>query len=1220
MYPWLQISPKTFLVESLVPGVSSQLYEITSEGEIIKSWDSHNFFLCGLDYGNNVFGTFKRELPSFIHQLELVSFSSKTQLKILPLNRISSPLKCDDWTCRIYYRKSDHSFWYRSESRFFVFHPEQGMLFDFNREFPEIAKNVIQDIYFHKSGKTVVSTSHGFYIIKLSKNPFQRYLYNAAPTYDLNRFISCRGMVRKGNTLWVSTEEQGDYKVDLSNMQPERLPEFKVLDHQNRLADIDHRLAFLADDDHLLFANVPINHYQISDKTYQTIYWEEEYSSGIWSLYKDLHETIWVGTWDGPLGFINPSLDSIHVFKQWNDFELPSGGVIYTFLELDKENMLIGTSFGIYLLNHQKGIIERYWTGGSEANYFPNDNIFHLTKDLEEEGRIWVATGGGGLIRWQYTVGSEQASNSIRQFTIADGLSNNTIYAVYEDEVGNLWLPSDYGVIQFNKHTHFTKAYLEKDGITYNEFNRISHHQDEKGNLYFGGLNGITAFHPKDFTVARDTLNVPLRITEFQQYNSETNLIEDRTFEILKNPQIRLQPGERFFNIKFALLEYQNASRIRYAYKIDGQDKNWNLFSNNSLRISGLTYGHYTLRIKGQGANGQFSKQELSIPIYVLKPFYLKAWFLALSIFGICALAFSWYKNRTTQLKKQQRLLEKMVLERTETIEKQKEELQHLDKIKSRFFANVSHELRTPLTLILGPLSSMIKGNRLTNRDFTFAKLIQTNTQNLLSLVNEILDLTKMESSKIKLKEEAVPFYPFLQRLIAAFESHAQYQQIELKFQYQADKYLQLELDSTKFEKIFNNLLSNALKFTAPKGSIMVHIEDLANRILLTVQDTGRGIHPDDLPNVFSRFYQSSQPNAPTEGGTGIGLALSLEFSKLMNGSLRVESILGKGSTFFFEFPKKQIMGTSTLLSPSKEHPSAQETGISKKYFNLEATPSSFPQQQSLASIPTNTQATTDNRQPTLLIVEDNHALRDYIQLILSEKYQIITMENGELAWAFLNDGLKTPHLILSDIMMPQMDGYQLLQKLKSDDRYRHLPVIMLTARAERKDRLKALRIGVDDYILKPFDEEELFTRVENLLQNHKERQLAFSENQFTKNETPNPKNIQQHKLSSEDLQWLQDLEFIVKEELSNFDFNVESLSTKMAMSKRQIGRKVKQLVGMTPSKYIQEVRLNQARQMLENRSESSVKAVAYSIGVKDVVHFSRLFKDRFGKLPSKYL
>jgi signal transduction histidine kinase/DNA-binding response OmpR family regulator len=552
-------------------------------------------------------------------------------------------------------------------------------------------------------------------------------------------------------------------------------------------------------------------------------------------------------------------------------------------------------------------------------------------------------------------------------------------------------------------------------------------------------------------------------------------------------------------------------------------------------------------------------------------------------------------------------------------IEKQANELRHLDEAKTRFFTNVSHELRTPLTLMLGPIASMLKRNRLDTRDATYAQMVQGHGKELLQLVNEILDLSKLESGKMQMHETTVGFQSFMRRLVSAFESHADRLDIVFQFEYKADKHLRLLIDTDKITKVVNNLLSNALKFTPQGGTIVVTVEDFAQVMRLTVSDTGRGIHPDDLPNVFNRFYQTNQKDAPVEGGTGIGLALCREFAEVMQGRIWVGSTLGKGSQFYFEFPKKEILGVGNdelgVMNEGNTEGGSAETDLGNLEDSLNLTP-----------------LLTIEHRSTILIVEDNKDLRNYIRLILSDKYHILEAENGLAALDLLQSlytNQQIPQLILSDIMMPVMDGFQLLKVLKDRDYLQGIPVVMLTARADIQDKLTALRIGVDDYLLKPFEEEELLARVENLLRNYQNRigngegrmLNAESAVEQKEDEAADIQSIQHTSLTiQKNMEWLAELEKVVAASMTQFDFHTEGVAEKLFMGRSQFFKKVKQLTGITPNEYVQEMRLIHARTLLENRLVLTVKEAALSVGFKDVRYFSELFKKRFGKLPSDYL
>ena len=523
-----------------------------------------------------------------------------------------------------------------------------------------------------------------------------------------------------------------------------------------------------------------------------------------------------------------------------------------------------------------------------------------------------------------------------QQFTRAHGL-NNVIYGVYADEHSNLWLPSDNGIIRFNKITYQTKTYLEADGITHHEFNRISHYRADNGRLFFGGLNGVTAFHPDNFVADSATSNAPLVITDFQQIDEEGKNDVACAQKTIEERSIIFSPNDRLFRMDFALLTYQEVDKNLYAYKVEGVDKDWNYQKENFIRFSRLPYGKHVLRIKGQGVYGQWSANELAIQLSILKPIYLQTWFLIASVLALFGAAFLFFKWRTTQLEKQKKELETEVARQTKEIRQQAEELKSLEQLKSRFFANVSHELRTPLTLMLGPMASLLKRDYWKEKDLNLLHFANKNGRQLLKLVNEILDLSKLETDRLEIKETAVNFHQYLQPLFAQFSSFGDSERVYLNFDYQADHDLHILIDVNKFEKIVHNFLSNALKFTPQKGQVDLIVKDEGQHLLVQVKDTGTGIHPDDLPHIFDRFYQSKQADAPVQGGTGIGLSLCLELAELLNGKVWVESELGKGSTFYFRFPKKETVDGGRLTADGQLHPTEIERiGIEKGNVNDE--------------------------------------------------------------------------------------------------------------------------------------------------------------------------------------------------------------------------------------------------------------------------------------------
>ncbi len=543
-------------------------------------------------------------------------------------------------------------------------------------------------------------------------------------------------------------------------------------------------------------------------------------------------------------------------------------------------------------------------------------------------------------------------------------------------------------------------------------------------------------------------------------------------------------------------------------------------------------------------------------------------------------LYFAFYKQRQAKSS----LAEQNVL-----IRQQSEQLKTLDAAKSRFFANVSHELRTPLTLILGPIKTLLRENQLTEKQARLLNMTNQSGKQLEQLVNEILDLQKLEAGKMELQLQPTELSAFFGSYAAQFGSLAQRKAIDFSFGMVADHEAVANIDREKCRQILYNLLSNAFKFTPEGGRIKSTLSLNNNTLELVVADTGPGIHPDDLTHLFDRFFQTNLPDQPADGGTGIGLALCQEYAVLFGGKIEVESAPGKGSVFRVAFPVEVV---DHLTAPAfRSAPDDSAIAAAAKPVKKKA-------------------AVSDEAKPTLLVVEDNPELQDYMRLILEEKYNVVTAEHGQAALDCL---LHTANcqLILSDLMMPVMDGYQLLEKLKSDDATRHIPVIMLTARAEVKDKLKALRIGVDDYLTKPFDEEELLVRIENLLKNLAARREETS-NEAEAWEAAPPI------VSAADRCWLEAFEVCVRKNLSNDLFSIPMLAQEFMMSQSTLLRQLKRLTGLTPVQYLLEMRLNKARQLLEDRTYDSLAKVAAESGYSDLRSFSRSFRLRFGKLPSE--
>lgn len=922
-------------------------------------------------------------------------------------------------------------------------------------------------------------------------------------------------------------------------------------------------------------------------------------SEFLWMPYKAPDGTIWVGGGTG-LFKLDTLKKNLIPFKAYNEFAELRGSSIYAF-HLNEKGTWLSTSSGMYLVDlDQEKILAHYSDTQTEPFYIPANHIAHIYED--KEGIFWLASKGQGLIRWNPITGkSEQLSKG------NTGLSHNVIYAVYEDDFGNLWLPSNYGLNCLNKKSRQTTLYLKEDGLPNNEFNTISHHQDAKGNLYFGTIDGMIKFDPKDFNQQGDS--IPLILSTCHRIDRQTDSIINITKSVLEQHSLTIVPSDKAADFSFALLDYTKTKGNQYSYKIEGYHDNWIYQKEAKVRVGGLPYGNYKLHLRGKASASNTWIAYPPIAIKVAKPIYLQWWFILSSIFIAMGTIVFFVKRNNRQLLTRQEELEQVVKERTIQIEEDKafieaqsEELKALDKVKSKFFANISHELRTPLTLILGPLSYLLDDPK--NWDAEKIKdekikkqllVMQRNGKSLMQLIEEILDLSKLEANKLKIQETVTSVKEFFEYISAAFQPQFQNQGLDfaLDFYLGNDK-LSVLLDRKKMEKVLNNFLSNAIKFTPRNGKIILAISETDKLLKIKVSDTGKGVHPDDLPRIFERFYQSGQVDQELHGGTGIGLALVNEFATLMGGQAYAESTLGKGSHFYFQFPKKEveIMAAITQLD------------------------NNVIEEEQIDSIGTDF---------TILVVEDNHDMQEFVCQLLKTRYkEVLSANNGIEGLEVLRErGPAGIQLIVSDVMMPEMDGLSMLREIKSSPEWNGIPVIMLTALAAERDKLAALTIGVDDYLTKPFSVTELLIRAQNLLFNYHQR-TTWQEESVQHQGENNGIDVQTDPvpigISPLQKEWVENIEQFIKDNLNKGVPDVVKLAAFTFLGKRQLTQKLKTLTGLTPAKLIKEVQLQSARKELENGTAFSVTEVAINHGFTQHSTFSTLFKKRFGKSPVEYL
>jgi signal transduction histidine kinase/ligand-binding sensor domain-containing protein/DNA-binding response OmpR family regulator len=979
----------------------------------------------------------------------------------------------------------------------------------------------------------------------------------------------------------------------------------------------------------------------------------------VFSLFEDRDSMIWVGTPFGLDLFDQKNDRFIHCtlptelnwdYIRINDIYQDSYGIIWVAaingLYYQEKKVLLDSSFlkipdlygrskeikciaedsfgnlwfgsngsGLYLLtpeNRKTLTLINFKHNPEEISSISDDVIWSIYFDKDDI--LWIGTSNG-LNRL------DPNSDCFSSFNPEKGMDANFIYFIEGDNNGNLWLSTEKGIMRFKQlsdTTAHSKLLKSAEGVPFEDNYQYKIYKDKKGKIYVGGQrytgNGFYCFHPNSL---KDNDHIPpVVMTEFLVNNKPFNT--DSSITVKKH--LYLRHNQNFFSIEFAALDYINPLKNEYAFMLEGFDKDW-IYSDNSrlAKYTNVPPGVYLFKAKGSNNDGLWNEEWVSLIITISPPPWKTWWAYSLYLlflFSILYIVIRFYIRR-------QRLIHKLELEEVQT-----EKLEELDRMKSRFFANISHEFRTPITLILGPiekLKSYIKDKE-PEEDLN---MMQRNAKRLQSLINQLLSLSKLESGKMKLQAHKVNFVSLVNRYVQSFESLAKQKNIEFEFK-SSESNITLFVDRDKIEKILYNLLSNAFKFSGESGRIEVAVfshqstvnspqstvgrpADFEGRwVGIKISDTGHGIPQEKLTHIFDRFYQVDDNYTKDQEGSGIGLALTKELVELHHGKIIVKSLLDKGTTFTVFLP----LGKDHLNSdemPGSDSPIGYgdrevKTADTENFRDDRETEQILESNDQEVLIDDDTEK--EDSKPLLLIVEDNDDLRSYIRSYLTDDYRIIEAIDGEMG---LEKSIeKIPDLVISDVMMPKMDGYELCKKIKTDERTSHIPVILLTAKAAMEDKLEGLETGADDFLTKPFDQKELLVRIRNLIQQRRKlKELFIRELDITGQ-------ITSKDILSMDRQFLQKAKNIVEENMSDFDFNIENFAEKMCLSRVQLHRKLKALINRSASEFLRIIRLNHAAGLIRSKS-GNITQITFEVGFNNLSYFSKCFKEQFGMLPSEY-
>ena len=828
----------------------------------------------------------------------------------------------------------------------------------------------------------------------------------------------------------------------------------------------------------------------------------------------------------------------------------------------------------VWLSTYSQGLLEFNGTkmlnqfSGKLASGIISNELTEMCADPYDKNKFWIGSRGGGLILWDRIKGLQ------RIFTTDDGLPNNTVYCIVADKKKNLWCSTNKGIFRFDPVTHQVFGFEKSDGLPGNEFNRAHKLLFPDGRIAFGGLDGYTIFDPADFDLKQKVEPVLIQITSIQ-INNETHDFNNPG-SIIKKPlsvlsALDLPYNKNYLRFEFAAMQFNQPQKIRYRYQMKGIDEKWiESGTNNIAAYSSVRPGNYILLINATDINGLWSTSVKQLPITIHQPFWATWWAYVIYVFALLALI-RWYvifKNNRNKIQQQLRFEHNDALR-----------LRELDEVKDRFFSNVTHEFRTPLTMIITPLENLLQDSSLSTGAANTLKTIHKNSQQLLKLITEFLDFSKLNDGQMKIRLSAGEFSLFVADLVKSFNPAAKEKNITLSFAVKEIEGLYL-FDENKWEKIITNLLSNAVKFTPLNGRIEVLLTSSNNEaVRLEVTDSGPGIPPDEQKKVFDRFYQVDSSSIRTYQGTGIGLALVKELAELMKGSISLQSEPGENTCFRIDIPLQKVAEASEAAS-GKQASSFKESLIHE---------------------------TSDNN-PLLLIVEDNEELRSFLAESLNGNYRIMEAANGVDAWKIVIEEL--PDIIISDVMMPQMDGFELCRLCKTDNRTSHIGFILLTSKAAHSSKVRGLETGCDDFITKPFHLDELQLRLANLLQTQQKVRADLERHLLSTQPKPGIYEVQNP--------FLKQLFEEMDAKLDDPGLGVDYLCKKMAMSRSTLNRKLKSLLNISTNDLIRQHRLQRATTYLSTGMD--ITTACYKVGFSSPSYFSQCFKEHYGTTPSDYV
>lgn len=1103
--------------------------------------------------------------------------------------------------------------------------------------FPDKKNLAINTLQLAKDGSIYIGTEgKGMLIYNPSTNKISEGISNVT-SIDLSKSKVHTILEDKSGNLWAGIYQKGVLLL------PNNPNNFNYLGHKSIRNDIigsSSITALYKDHQGTLWVGTDGDGiYGLSPDGKQTVHFENSSNpnsvpSTVLSIYEDSNHGLWLGSYLNGLAKLNRTTGECRYVKTLLDQNASPVERVFSITEDMDKNLWIGSmGSGLFKFNLHSEEITRY-DAASSTDYRPETNILnnawidclllsskgklfigtydglgcldlqtnsfvssfgknrllggHVIFSLYEDARgtIWIGTSKGLMYM-------ESNSDQIHAFTVDDGLASNGISAIRGDKNNNLWISTDYGISKLDLPKRSFFNFYAGDGLQGNEFSKNTSFTDSEGRIFFGGINGITHFNPAQISIQGKELD--LHITDFYIHDQAVKKGMKSGNQEIINKSVReadtfhLSHKDNSFSIEFSAMEFMNPERISYMYSLNKDHWITLPTGTNHISFSTLAPGNYTFKVRAKDYNTYSDTREIAI---IISPaWYFSTWAKAgyfIFLAALTSLIGQLLRNRYRNRKKIQAHIQ----------------AKQINEAKLQFFINIAHEIRTPMSLIISPLKKLMMRDQNSEHQKAYGTM-QRNSERILLLINQLMDIRKVDKGQIFLKFQEIEIVDYIRDLCAIFDEPSQSKQIELQFHHETDA-LNVWVDPKNFDKIILNILSNALKFTPEKGKVNISLctgkdkdaqNELQHYFEIIIADTGIGIHENELEHIFECFFQTETSQRSFNGGTGIGLHLSRSITLLHHGTIKAENNRdGQGCRFIIRLP----LGNSHL----------RKEEIENKAPLIQA---SKPVAQALA-IPTT--ETTEKKSKSkskyrVLVVDDDEEIRKYVCQELASEYQMMECSNGKEA--LLLALKESPDLIISDIMMPEMDGITLCRKIKRNVNINHIPIILLTAKSAEEDNLEGITIGADAYIVKPFNTEILNQTVKNIIRTREMLRTNYNGHQQQEDK------VQQVQMKSYDEKFLEKVMDIISKNIENPSFNVEMLAREVGISRVHLHRKLKELTNQTTLVLIRNTRLQQAGNLLSGKN-FNISEVAYAVGFSNLASFSNAFKEFYGVPPTTFM